>query len=117
MKKKKKIEMEYGQCIFIIRKEFLLLSLHFGETTEEDRPKGIGTESIVGKEIADLGHAKLSMPFVFGNKFFILSDILVLTHALSAETVTESSAMDEVAFTESKCSEEIADEIVEEEDE
>ena len=88
-----------------------------GETTEEDKLKGAGTESIVDNEMTDLENAKLSMSFFFGNKFFILSDMLVLTHALTAETVTENPAIVETEFTESKCSEEIVAEIMEEEDE
>ena len=39
--------------------------------------------------------------FFLVNKFFISSDILVLTHALTAETVTRSPAMVGVKFTES----------------
>ena len=77
---------------------------------EEDRLRGVGTESrerecfvvivdeehveedekhikflltLVGKEITDLGNAKLSMSFLLVNNFFISSDILVLTHALT----------------------------------
>ena len=73
--------------------------------TEEDRLRGVGTEScehecfvvivdeeyveedekhitflltLVGKEITDFGNAKLSMPFFLVNKFFI-SDILTST--------------------------------------
>ena len=111
---------------------------------EEDRLRGVGTEScerecfvvivdeeyveedekhitflltLVGKEITDFGNAKLSMPFFLVNKFFISSDILVLTHALTAETVTGSPAMVETEFTESKSSEEIVDKKLEREDE
>ena len=110
---------------------------------EEDRLRGVGTESrerecfvvivdeehveedekhikflltLVGKEITDLGNAKLSMSFLLVNNFFISSDILVLRHALTAEAVTGGPAMVETEFTESKCSEEIVDEKVEEED-
>ena len=112
--------------------------------TEEDRLRGVGTEpcesecfvvivdeeyveedekhitfllTLVGKEITDFGNAKLSMPFFLVNKFFISSDILVLTHALTAETVTGSPAMVETEFTESKSLEEIVDKKVEGEDE
>ena len=112
--------------------------------TEEDRLRGVGTESceyecfvvivdeeyveedekhitflltLVGKEITDFGNAKLSMPFFLVNKFFISSDILVLTHALTAETVTGSPVMVETEFTESKPVEEIVDKKVEGEDE
>ena len=83
--------------------------------TEEDRQKGDGTEScekecfvvivdeeyvekdgkhiiflltLVGKKITDLGNAKLSMPSFLVNNCFTSSDILVLTHVLTAETVT-----------------------------
>ena len=83
--------------------------------TEEDRQKGVGTESckkecfvvivdeeyvetdekhiiflltLVGKEITDSGNAKLSMPSFLVNNCLTSSDILVLTHALTAETVT-----------------------------
>ena len=110
----------------------------------EDRLRGVGTEScerecfvvivdeeyveedekhitflltLVGKEITDFGNAKLSMPFYLVNKFFISSHILVLTHALIAETVTGSPAMVETEFTESKSLEEIVDKKVEGEDE
>ena len=44
------------------------------------------------------------------------SDILVLTHALTAETVRISLAMVETEFTESKSSEKIVDKKVEGED-
>ena len=54
--------------------------------------------TLVGKEITDFGNAKLSMLFFLVNKFFISSDILVLTHALTAETVTGSPAMAETEF-------------------
>ena len=111
--------------------------------TEEDRLRGVGTESceseyfvvivdqkyeeedekhitflltLVGKEITDLGNANLSMPFFLANNFFISSGILVLAHALTAEIVTGSPATVEPEFTESKCSEEIADEKEEGED-
>ena len=121
----------------------LEVALLDGET-EEDRLRGVGTEpcesecfvvivdeeyveedekhitfllTLVGKEITDFGNAKLSMPFFLVNKFFISSDILVLTHALTAETVTGSPAMVETEFTESKSSEEIVDKKVEGEDE
>ena len=43
---------------------------------------------LVGKEITDLGKEKLSMSFFSANNFFISSDILILKHALTAETVT-----------------------------
>ena len=112
--------------------------------TEEDRLRGVGNEScereyfvvivdeeyagedekhftflltLVGKEITDFGNAKLSMPFFLVNKFFISSDILVLTHASTAETVTGSPAMVVTEFTESKPLEEIVGKKVEEEDE
>ena len=49
--------------------------------------------------------------------FFISSDILVVTHALTAETVTGSPATVETEFSESKCSEEIVHENEEGEDE
>ena len=110
---------------------------------EEDRLRGVGTESrerqcfvvivdeehveedekhikflltLVGKEITNLGNAKLSMSFLLVNNFLISSGILVLTHALTAEAVTGGPAMVETEFTESKCSEKIVDEKVEEED-
>ena len=73
--------------------------------------------TLVGKEITDLGNAKLSMIFFLVNNFFILSDILVLTDALTAETVTGNPAMVETEFTEGKCSEETVDEKVEGEEE
>ena len=56
------------------------------------------------------------MSFFLVNKFFISSDILVLTHALTAETVRGSPAMVETEFTESKSQEEIVDKKVEGED-
>ena len=65
--------------------------------------------TLVGKEITDLGHAKLSMPFFFVNDFFVSSAILVLTHALTPEIVIGSRATVETEFIESKCSEEIED--------
>ena len=37
------------------------------------------------------------------NNFFLSSDILALTHALTAETVTGSPTTVETEFTESKC--------------
>ena len=90
---------------------------------EEDRLGGFGNEkhitfllTLVGKEITDFGNAKLSMPFFLVNKFFISSDTLVLTHALTAERVTGSTAMVKTEFTESKPSEEIVDKKVEGED-
>ena len=43
------------------------------------------------------------MTFFLANNFFISSDILVLTHALTAETVTGSPTTVETEFTESKC--------------
>ena len=73
--------------------------------------------TLVGKEITNFGNAKLSMPSFLANKFFISSDMLVLTHALTAETVTGSPAMVETEFTESKSLEEIVDKKVEGEDE
>ena len=69
--------------------------------TKEDKLRGVGTEScesecfvvIVDKEydeedekITDLGNAKLSVSFFLANTFFI-SDTLVPTHALTAETL------------------------------
>ena len=56
------------------------------------------------------------MPFFLVNKFFI-SDILVLTHALTAETVTGSPVMVQTEFTESNSLEEIVDKKGEGEDE
>ena len=50
------------------------------------------------------------MPFFLANNFFISSDILVITHALTAEAVTGSPAAVGTEFTESKCSEEIVGE-------
>ena len=67
--------------------------------------------------MTDLGNAKLSKPFFLANNFFISSDILVLTHALTAETVTGNPKMVETEFTESKRFEEILDEKEEGEDE
>ena len=111
---------------------------------EEDRLRGVGTEScerecfvvivdeeyveedekhitflltLVGTEITAFGNAKLSMSFFLVNRFFISSDILVLTHALTTETVTGSLSMVETEFTESKPLEEIVDKKVEGEDE
>ena len=65
--------------------------------------------TLVGKEITDLGNAKLSMPFFFVNDFFVSSAILVLTHTLTSEIVIGSRATVETEFIESKCSEEIED--------
>ena len=48
--------------------------------------------------------------FFLANNFFVSSNIPVLTHALTAETVTGSPATVETECTESKCSEEIVDE-------
>ena len=62
--------------------------------------------TVVGKEVTDLGNAKLSMSFFLVNNFLI-----------SAETVTGSPATVETEFTESKCSEEIVDAKVEGKDE
>ena len=87
------------------------------EHVEEDEKHIKFLLTLVGKEITDLGNAKLSMSFLLLNSFFISSDILVLTHALTAEAVTGGPAMVETEFTESKCSEEIVDEKVEGEDE
>ena len=87
------------------------------EYVEEDEKHITFLLTLVGKEITDFGSAKLSMPFFLVNKFFISSDILVLTHALTAETVTGSPAMVETEFTESKSLEEIVDKKVEREDE
>ena len=84
---------------------------------EEDKKHITFLLTLVGKEITDLGNEKLSMPFFLVNNFFISSDILVLTDALTAETVAGSPAMVETVFTESNCSEEIVDEKVEGEDE
>ena len=87
------------------------------EYVEEDKKHITFLLTLVGKEITGFGNAKLIMPFFLVNKFFISSDILVLTHALTAETVTGSPAMVETEFTESKSSEEIVDKILEREDE
>ena len=65
--------------------------------------------TLVGKEITDLGNAKLSMPFFFVNDFFVSSAILVLTHTLTPQIVIGSRATVETEFIESKCSEEIED--------
>ena len=87
------------------------------EYVEEDEKHITFLSTLVGKEITDFGNAKLSMPFFLVNKFFISSDILVLTQALAAETVTGSLEMVETEFTESKSFEEIGDKKVEGEDE
>ena len=73
--------------------------------------------TVVGKEITDFGNAKLSMLFLLANNFFISSDMLVLTHALTAETEIGSPAVVETEFTESKSLKETVDKKVEGEDE
>ena len=60
--------------------------------------------TLVGKEITDLGKAKLSVLFFLVNNFFISSDILVVTHTLTAETVTGTLATVEIELTGSKVS-------------
>ena len=50
------------------------------------------------------------MTFFLINNFFILSDIIVLTHAVTAGTVKGSPATGKAYFTKNKCSEEIVDE-------
>ena len=69
------------------------------EHVEEDEKHIKFLLTLVGKEKTDLGNAKLSMSFFLLNSFFISSDILVLTHALTAEAVTGSPAMVETEFT------------------
>ena len=58
------------------------------------------------------------MTFFLTNNFFILSGILVLTHAgtVTAGTVTGSPANGKTDFTKNNCSEEIVDEKKEAED-
>ena len=96
------------ECIAVIIDE---------EHVEEDEKQITFLLTLVGQEITNFGNAKLSMPSFLVNKFFISSDMLVLTHALIAETVTGSPAMVETEFTESKSLEEIVDKKVEGEDE
>ena len=50
------------------------------------------------------------MTFFLTNNFFILSDIIVLTHAVTAGTVKGSPATGKAYFTKNKYSEEIVDE-------
>ena len=69
------------------------------EYAEEDEKYITFLLTLVCKATTDLGNAKLSISFFLVNNFFISSDILVLTHALTAETVTENHAVVETDFT------------------
>ena len=93
-----------GECFVVIADK---------EYEEEDEEHITFLLTLLGKEITDL--EKLSMPFFLANKFFISSDIIVLTQALTAETVTGTATV-KTEFTESKCSGEIVDEKEEGED-
>ena len=86
------------------------------EHVEKDEKPITFLLKLVGKEITELENAKLSMFFFLVNNFLISSDMLVLAHALTANTVTGGPAMVESEFTERKCSEKIVDEKVEGED-
>ena len=87
------------------------------EYDEEDEKDITFLLKLISKEITNLGNAKLSMPFFLANNFFISSDILIPTHALTAETLTGSPTTVGTDITESKCSEEIVDEKEKGEDE
>ena len=117
-------------------------ALHDGKT-KEHRLRGVGTEScerwmfcdncrwtwggrwkayfisvIISRQRNNwFKKCNIKCVFLSTNNFFISSDILVLTHALTAEAVTGSPAMVETEFTEIKCSEEIVNEKEEGEDE